>query len=1148
MSKARLLFALTLALGTHLYFSSGFAISQTPHNINAEQAKEDSSPSSCTVFHIGNRELLAHDKDVAEMSAPYISQKTNTIVSIPDNKRLRMTNGTTGRKLDLEFSHPITNVQFSKDGVWSYVQTESGEGAFVNLATGSKQKARTHNNKTDTELEATITAQFPDPEDYSKIGQTPEGIAALTRTPGMVFNHNSTQALSISDDGSVQVFDLNSGAAKATLEIKDNYSQATFTNNETHVVLISATNKKASFYNLETKKNDREVLFEGPPLGGISDRATSLDNAALQFVVLNGKNDYSLVTLTKDKKFTFNIKDNSLETYPISANDDYISIIKVTKKASTEDNSANDTSTKYGSELWSGKTGEVLVKIDDDYKSVIPIPGQGKAIAFSGADIEPHRRVYLHDYKTKDQTKAVYKGAVTSDNSTFLAIAYELDGKIHFVDAANNKTTLLAPDPRFNNALLSHYDNKTQKAIFLDTTTYQRFLLDLKTQHLENIPLHLSATDITLNTNQNGQSEVFYNEHGQAKIYNPQSKKVISVGAQSIRNAKTVSKNGGAIFYDHKTAWSHSPNKRACLHVPKIGDTANKQVIPYKDKLIDLCKKDFVEDEWNSILPAIPADPLSKEEALFYLLKFQKKDGFIAERDAGTLAAVVEHFKEDKPDAVFSALENVLLSSNQLYERFIRTLLNPYKPMPSSSKEFSCRTKNEDDAITQQAQNYLSLLVQTHPDTAETASFELLWPLQHRFKSLSKQEKENHLYNMAKALANGAVADPQFAGLFASKIYKLAYQRMSPLFSLPSIPMTDLSLAREESGLKPFLLGTGTLISPSLKTGPTHSMPSKYGFNYIALDPVSIPQGTKPGNVDLSVLENTSWIHEGKRYSADVSVDVLDFKNKSIVFKNKAPPYEELWKDGSLTGMVIAGTNLLDDAKGTIDEYLSYYQNNGFNFSSEQTTTSLHTLVKDKVKGGELDYFIKEAHSDGDEKNLFRMDRTAAYIVGEKTLENGKKERVYLVYPNQKTKETTLLANDEFGAWIQEREAKGLGPLVYFNTSCWSHTKALFEIEAAASDRLLNIPTLNMARMFRNYTGNAEYQLFTAFREGKNWEDIRKAMEKNEAYKYKKENVFMFPDEDTYQSKILDMIKTPLKIRVKTKDEKGIPYNIDEFQ
>ena len=93
---------------------------------------------------------------------------------------------------------------------------------------------------------------------------------------------------------------------------------------------------------------------------------------------------------------------------------------------------------------------------------------------------------------------------------------------------------------------------------------------------------------------------------------------------------------------------------------------------------------------------------------------------------------------------------------------------------------------------------------------------------------------------------------------------------------------------------------------------------------------------------------------------------------------------------------------------------------------------------------------------------------------------------------------------------------------------------------------LLNIPTIDTTETFATSDQNAEKLLFTAFRRGKNYEEMRDELSKNERYKKASGNGFIFPDEDRYKSHITQVLATPLKIDMNITTDDDRPYQFDQ--
>jgi len=307
---------------------------------------------------------------------------------------------------------------------------------------------------------------------------------------------------------------------------------------------------------------------------------------------------------------------------------------------------------------------------------------------------------------------------------------------------------------------------------------------------------------------------------------------------------------------------------------------------------------------------------------------------------------------------------------------------------------------------------------------------------------------------------------------------------------------------------------------------------------------MAITGDLRVGPLPLKANAEVRWTHQGKKYIAKNKVNVL--QNKTVVSTNPSPPYDDLWADREFNGMVVAGSNLGGpQSASTMNEYVAYYQSQGFEFGKEpKTVEQFSKYFSNAISSGRIDFFLKEAHSDGDEKNLFRVDESSKILTGTKKTGKGT-ETVELVFPSGGANQTRLISNHEFGEMIRSRDTAKKGPLVYFNASCWSKTKAINELEAAQSTKLINIPTLTVAHTFTTAETDAARLMLQAFRDGKSYQGIREAMTKNEGYKNGTGDVFLFPDEDRYRTHILDVLKTPLKIDTKI-TRNGVPYNIDQ--
>ncbi|HEY8270402.1 MAG TPA: hypothetical protein VIG33_05895 [Pseudobdellovibrionaceae bacterium] len=261
-----------------------------------------------------------------------------------------------------------------------------------------------------------------------------------------------------------------------------------------------------------------------------------------------------------------------------------------------------------------------------------------------------------------------------------------------------------------------------------------------------------------------------------------------------------------------------------------------------------------------------------------------------------------------------------------------------------------------------------------------------------------------------------------------------------------------------------------------------------------------------------------------------------------MISKDNAPNYAALKKDGKLTGIMIVGSNLSSGHSYVVDEYLTYYQNQGFEFKPTRPIEAISFFQK-SVETGEADYLIKEAHSDGDERNLFRANKYGKLFEGSLIKKDGTKEVIYLIAPDDEKKDSKHISNQEFGSWIRSRGKDQ--PLIYLNASCNSERKVISEIAAAHSSNFIPIPSATSVLTFTDSDNSGEKQFLQSLRNEKSYEDIRASIQKTKAYQ-KGEDHFLFPDEKDYDDKIRKNLIMNLDFEVKIKDAAGHELQIDE--
>lgn len=599
-----------------------------------------------------------------------------------------------------------------------------------------------------------------------------------------------------------------------------------------------------------------------------------------------------------------------------------------------------------------------------------------------------------------------------------------------------------------------------------------------------------------------------------------------------------LSPDGNVVTYMRHGGVTFDSSKSLCVSsIPQIQAGPLAQSFEAPEAVQKLCKLPFQELEWNKLTfsPVPPA--LSLRSTDLYLLRFQKPGGFIPAEHLPLFLSMLKskEFRQHRMAEVASVLSNILATSPLLYESLLEEFPWLSEKIFAPEMKPRCRSIDEEQKISQAVQNYLNYLLELNGERTKFSVWKKLRPLTPVLAAFNADKKEEYIYQITNAIADAASDSRELHGIFHSKLYYFAKEAVNPLFGEKKHLFTDATVEREGQTVLPHILATEMIDGDS-------ATETDFGFFEKRMPPILLPADAHPGSFEKRHLH---WKSGDLSYSAELQINVLE----SIKLKDRkdfAPA--ELWKDGKLTGVIITGTNLRGIAANVMDQYLGYYRDQGFRFSSRpEELPDVDSFLQDAVESGSMDYLIKEAHSDGDEKNVFRFDSQARILTGVRDVpgEADKKEVIHLVFPDADSQKTHLLSNDQFGEWVRTREAKGQGPVVYFNTSCWSDKKAVCEIEATHSDALINIPTSTVAYTFANHPSNAEFLLLDSFRRGGSFQQTRKALEQNPEYRQDKGNVFLFPDEDRYKSRITDILKVPIHTQIVVRDNQGRVLDLD---
>lgn len=417
-----------------------------------------------------------------------------------------------------------------------------------------------------------------------------------------------------------------------------------------------------------------------------------------------------------------------------------------------------------------------------------------------------------------------------------------------------------------------------------------------------------------------------------------------------------------------------------------------------------------------------------------------------------------------------------------------------------------------------------------------------LQPLVREFRFANDSAEDIIVDKLAKA----AELHPQLQGVFPSKLYYFAKAIANPIFGRPVKFKTDVTVNQDRKVSHVTLLSTVPAYGQKVRR-------NSFGFYHGVISSMEVK-----GNVGARGAERFAWRAMGQRFAADVTL------TKSGDLSHLVPPTDSvnhtaLNRDGRLVGMMVVGTNMgKNHSLMTMGQYEFWYRQKGYTFEPVSQVPNSLEFMRRLISSGELDYLVKEAHSDGDERNLFRAARVGELRTGHrKSADGSREETIYLLSPKygQGNEMVTspdgsddLIPNQLFGEWVRAREAAGQGPLVYLNASCTSTTKVVNEITATRSNLLIAIPSVTAISMFRSSSTNSTAVFIDGLHEGLSWKEIRQRMENDPEVKAERNNLFALPNEERFDRVIRKALGFTVDVDVRLTDLKmNRSFSVDEF-
>ncbi len=517
-----------------------------------------------------------------------------------------------------------------------------------------------------------------------------------------------------------------------------------------------------------------------------------------------------------------------------------------------------------------------------------------------------------------------------------------------------------------------------------------------------------------------------------------------------------------------------------------------------------------------------------------YLLQRMLKVDRLTERDINLIDAVLKsnHIKD------FEDVLSLLLNRYTIEKPTKKLLLvnqsglNVSK-LNGSFKQVCLTEKSRAELSSFYKNTLIAKAKQISKDSPKTFNIQSLLYMRDYSKILSAADKEEIAGEMGTLLAESVRANStELRDVFFSTLDWMSTQKVKTLLGIAKIPLTDLVVLPRDSYYFAYILGTDEVMnSDLLQNSPlTRSAGGFYG-----LGPAYFPAQTEG-------TTKVDWLHNNDNFSADLILKKR--KSEFVVPIVEAPNKAELLADKIYRGVVVFGSNInLSTTESTRDSYVEYLEQNNFKISAPvQLTNPLEYLEKGMTTKDEtIDYLLKEAHSDGDYRNLFSMNKKMFVI--RTTLEHGAYKEIIDIMYHDGTYDPQFISNKMLGDWMKKRTENNIGQFIYLNTSCSSYTKAAAELGSAESKNLVIVASTTSVYTFTTSPDNSSYYLFDGIRKMMDFKTITEINKANRG-------TYIFPNQESYKTMVIANINKGIDItsNVYKLNAEGnrIPYQIEQ--
>ena len=546
-------------------------------------------------------------------------------------------------------------------------------------------------------------------------------------------------------------------------------------------------------------------------------------------------------------------------------------------------------------------------------------------------------------------------------------------------------------------------------------------------------------------------------------------------------------------------------------------------------ELTTLCKAQFEPEQWNRFTGKPSTNrPLNQVEVGKFLNRFQKKGGFDPKihtrlfRGILKNEKIVDSYKEDVARALISvyATDPTNLDILGLAREDLIRLVRGIKKFKFDG---GCHGESERALLSGVIADVRDLPYMDYPNAANALKnsqkevLSIYGPL--LVAGVPKDEMADIVDSLAETLVEETLKS--VPNVDRSKLYQFGVKEVLKQLGLPTKDKIDSSLKLDTEGIfsdsaNDNIFQLSIFGNKNLSVG-TLSSDGELTIHYDRK--INTPIGT------FSNLIVDVGRFEGERHAEFRLRGVLDGKDLGkmrATFKSKRaesstydfapkPNYEDIWKDGTLNGVILISDNLASSDTVT-DNYINYFSRNGYKFEPGKTVGTA-SFVESTFSENEVDFAIKEAHSAGSDR-FFTSSSRSTLLVGEKDLGNNRKERIQILSPIRGGGFVSF-NNRMLAESISRRNRESF---LYFNTTCRSEGAAKNEIAAVGSKRITVIPSKSGVRTFTNQQPSGIRYILDTLRVGGSYQDIRNRMtELDSNFESRGKDRFIFPDDRDYE-------------------------------